>query len=141
VPSLLREDASELYANNQYNLLVLMMKENVIRIDWDDEVLTKTFLTHAGDHGSTSRSNGADVGNISFSVGAARPLLTVIRAPESALAESVAAASLLFVAFLGAVGARTGGANIPAETICVAFWGALAMAMTAGIGALFGTAR
>ena len=57
-------NASELYANNQYNLLVLMMKENVIRIDWDDEVLTKTFLTHAGDHGSTSRSGGADVGNI-----------------------------------------------------------------------------
>ena len=49
VASLLGEDASELYANNQYNLLVLMMKENVIRIDWDDEVLAKTVLTHAGE--------------------------------------------------------------------------------------------
>src|ERR1700733_12286791 len=49
VASLLGEDASELYANNQYNLLVLMMKENVIRIDWDDEVLAETVLTHAGD--------------------------------------------------------------------------------------------
>jgi H+-translocating NAD(P) transhydrogenase subunit alpha len=49
VASLLGEDASELYANNQYNLLVLMMKDNVIRIDWDDEVLAETVLTHAGD--------------------------------------------------------------------------------------------
>jgi H+-translocating NAD(P) transhydrogenase subunit alpha len=49
VASLLGEDASELYANNQYNLLVLMMKENVIRIDWDDEVLAQTVLTHAGE--------------------------------------------------------------------------------------------
>jgi VIT1/CCC1 family predicted Fe2+/Mn2+ transporter len=77
---------------------------------------------------------------ISFSVGAALPLLAVILAPVSALAESVAAASLLFLAFLGAVGARTGGANMLAATIRVTFWGALAMAMTAGIGALFGTA-
>jgi NAD(P) transhydrogenase subunit alpha len=48
VPSLLGEDASELYAKNQYNLLALMMKDNVITIDWDDEVLAKTALTHAG---------------------------------------------------------------------------------------------
>ncbi|MGO9999457.1 MAG: NAD(P) transhydrogenase subunit alpha [Acetobacteraceae bacterium] len=49
VASLLGDDASELYANNQYNLLVLMMKDNVIRIDWDDEVLAETVLTHAGE--------------------------------------------------------------------------------------------
>src|ERR1700677_887623 len=48
VPSLLSEDASELYARNQYNLLALMMKDNIIKIDWDDEVLAKTALTHAG---------------------------------------------------------------------------------------------
>jgi NAD(P) transhydrogenase subunit alpha len=48
VPSLLAEDASELYAKNQFNLLALMMKENVVVIDWDDEVLAKTALTHAG---------------------------------------------------------------------------------------------
>ena len=48
VPSLLAEDASELYAKNQYNLLALMMKENVITIDWSDEVLAKSALTHAG---------------------------------------------------------------------------------------------
>jgi NAD(P) transhydrogenase subunit alpha len=48
VPSLLGEDASELYAKNQFNLLALMMKDNVITIDWGDEVLAKTALTHAG---------------------------------------------------------------------------------------------
>ncbi len=48
VPSLLAEDASELYAKNQYNLLALMMKDNVIAIDWKDEVLAKTALTHDG---------------------------------------------------------------------------------------------
>ncbi len=49
VPSLLGEDASELYAKNQYNLLVLMMKDNIVKIDWDDEVLAKTALTHDGE--------------------------------------------------------------------------------------------
>jgi NAD(P) transhydrogenase subunit alpha len=48
VPSLLGEDASELYAKNQYNLLALMMKDNIVKIDWDDEILAKTVLTHAG---------------------------------------------------------------------------------------------
>jgi NAD(P) transhydrogenase subunit alpha len=48
VPSLLGEDASELYAKNQYNLLALMMKDNIITIDWDDEILARTVLTHDG---------------------------------------------------------------------------------------------
>ena len=48
VPSLLGEDASELYSKNQYNLLALMMKNNIIVIDWDDEILAKTVLTHDG---------------------------------------------------------------------------------------------
>jgi len=49
VPSLLGEDASELYAKNQYNLLALFMKDNVVVIDWSDEILAKTVLTHAGE--------------------------------------------------------------------------------------------
>jgi len=48
VPSRLGSDASELYAKNQYNLLALMMKNNIITIDWTDEVLAKTALTHDG---------------------------------------------------------------------------------------------
>jgi NAD(P) transhydrogenase subunit alpha len=48
VPSLLGEDASELYAKNQYNLLALMLKDNIIALDWSDEILARTVLTHAG---------------------------------------------------------------------------------------------
>jgi NAD(P) transhydrogenase subunit alpha len=48
VPALLGEDASELYAKNQYNLLALFIKDNVVTIDWSDEILAKTVLTHAG---------------------------------------------------------------------------------------------
>ncbi|WP_019938910.1 NAD(P) transhydrogenase subunit alpha [Bordetella sp. FB-8] len=50
MPSLLGEDASELYAKNQYNLLALIMKDNVIQIDWGDEILAGTVLTHAGEN-------------------------------------------------------------------------------------------
>lgn len=48
VPSLLGQDASELYAKNQYHLLELIMKNNIVTIDWTDEVVAKTCLTHAG---------------------------------------------------------------------------------------------
>jgi NAD(P) transhydrogenase subunit alpha len=59
VPSLLAEDASELYAKNQYNLLLMMMKDNIITIDWDDEVLAQTALTHAGRLMSDARKTPA----------------------------------------------------------------------------------
>ena len=59
VPSLLGEDASELYAKNQYNLLALMMKENVVEIDWDDEILAKTVLTHAGENKAVASDKAA----------------------------------------------------------------------------------
>jgi VIT1/CCC1 family predicted Fe2+/Mn2+ transporter len=75
----------------------------------------------------------------SFSVGAAMPLLMVVVSPAGALVPIVSAASLGFLAFLGAVGARAGGANVLRATARVTFWGALAMALTAGIGKLFGT--
>jgi NAD(P) transhydrogenase subunit alpha len=48
VPSLIAEDASVLYAKNQYNLLALMMGDNIVKIDWQDEILAKTALTHEG---------------------------------------------------------------------------------------------
>jgi VIT1/CCC1 family predicted Fe2+/Mn2+ transporter len=75
----------------------------------------------------------------SFSVGAAMPLLMVVVSPASTLVPVVSAASLAFLAFLGAIGARVGGANVLRGTIRVTFWGALAMALTAGIGKAFGT--
>jgi VIT1/CCC1 family predicted Fe2+/Mn2+ transporter len=75
----------------------------------------------------------------SFAVGAAMPLLMVVVAPTGSLVLIVSAASLVFLALLGAVGAKAGGANIFRATARVTFWGALAMALTAGIGAVFGT--
>jgi VIT1/CCC1 family predicted Fe2+/Mn2+ transporter len=74
-----------------------------------------------------------------FAVGAAMPLLMVVVSPTSALVAIVSAASLAFLALLGAIGARAGGANVLRATARVTFWGALAMALTAGIGKLFGT--
>jgi VIT1/CCC1 family predicted Fe2+/Mn2+ transporter len=75
-----------------------------------------------------------------FAVGAALPLLTVLAAPESAMAPAVAITSLLFLAVLGALAARTGGARAGTGALRVSFWGALAMAATAGAGELFGAA-
>jgi VIT1/CCC1 family predicted Fe2+/Mn2+ transporter len=75
----------------------------------------------------------------SFSIGAAMPLLMVVVSPRGALVPIVFAASLGFLAVLGAIGAKAGGANILRATARVTFWGALAMAATAGIGKLFGT--
>jgi VIT1/CCC1 family predicted Fe2+/Mn2+ transporter len=74
-----------------------------------------------------------------FAVGAAMPLLMVVLAPAGMLVPVVSGASLGFLALLGAIGARTGGANVLRATTRVTFWGALAMALTAGIGAIFGT--
>jgi VIT1/CCC1 family predicted Fe2+/Mn2+ transporter len=75
-----------------------------------------------------------------FSVGAAMPLLMVLVSPAPMLVLAVSLASLLFLALLGAIGAKAGGANILRATLRVTFWGAFAMALTAGIGALVGTA-
>ena len=75
----------------------------------------------------------------SFTVGAAMPLLMVVVAPTRLLVPVVAAASLGFLALLGAVGGQVGGANVLRATARVTFWGALAMALTACICALFGT--
>ena len=73
-----------------------------------------------------------------FSIGAAMPLLLVVFAPPASLPIMVSVGSLAFLGLLGGVGARVGGANIMRATIRVTFWGALAMALTAGIGALVG---
>lgn len=74
-----------------------------------------------------------------FSVGAALPLLTAFFAPLSMITIAVSAGSLLFLALLGAAGARSGGAAVLPATIRVTFWGAAAMALTALIGRLAGT--
>jgi VIT1/CCC1 family predicted Fe2+/Mn2+ transporter len=75
----------------------------------------------------------------SFAVGAAMPLLVSALVPAGALIPLVSATSLVFLALLGGLAARAGGAGVVVGAIRVTFWGALAMALTAGVGALFGT--
>ena len=73
-----------------------------------------------------------------FAVGAALPLLLVLVVPLSALVWTVSCSSLVFLALLGALAARAGGSPVWRSVARVTFWGALAMALTAGVGALFG---
>lgn len=77
---------------------------------------------------------------VTFAVGAALPLMIVLLVPLSALIWAVSVGSLLFLALLGSLAARAGGASVAIAAARVTFWGALAMALTAGAGALFGIA-
>jgi NAD(P) transhydrogenase subunit alpha len=74
VPSLLGEDASELYAKNVSNLLALMMKDNIITLNWDDEVLAKTVLTHEGKMHSDETEHEAYPSNESDKAAAKAPV-------------------------------------------------------------------
>jgi VIT1/CCC1 family predicted Fe2+/Mn2+ transporter len=75
----------------------------------------------------------------SFVIGAAMPLVVTATAPMSVLIPLVSGTSLVFLALLGGFAARAGGAGVMLGAIRVTFWGALAMALTAGVGSLFGT--
>ena len=75
-----------------------------------------------------------------FAVGAALPMLTVLVTPRGILIPVVVVTSILFLAMLGAFGAYAGGAPLLRSTVRVTFWGVLAMALTAGVGAIFGAA-
>lgn len=112
-----------------------------------DQMMAKDALgAHARDELGISEATTAKpiqaalASAAAFSVGAAMPLAMVVIAPSTRLVAIVSVASLLFLAVLGAVGAKAGGANALKASVRVTFWGALAMALTAVIGALFGTA-
>lgn len=75
---------------------------------------------------------------VTFAVGAALPLLTVVISPVAYLIPVVAGTSLVFLALLGTLAAYTGGAPVVTGAARVTFWGAIAMALTAGVGRLFG---
>lgn len=75
-----------------------------------------------------------------FTIGAALPLLTAWAVPVTQLIPVVAVLSLIFLAGLGGLAARTGGASISTGAVRVTFWGALAMGLTAAVGMLFGVA-
>jgi VIT1/CCC1 family predicted Fe2+/Mn2+ transporter len=76
---------------------------------------------------------------VSFAVGAALPLVVAALAPQANLIVFASGTSLLFLAVLGALAARAGGAKVTPGAIRVTFWGALAMGITTGVGALFAT--
>lgn len=75
---------------------------------------------------------------VTFAIGAALPLVTLMLVPEGALLPAVAATSLVFLAGLGMSGARAGGAPVLPAVLRVTFWGGLAMGLTAAVGALLG---
>ena len=75
---------------------------------------------------------------VTFAMGAALPLLTVVVSPVAYMIPVVSGTSLVFLALLGALAAYTGGAPVVAGAARVTFWGAIAMALTAGVGRLFG---
>jgi VIT1/CCC1 family predicted Fe2+/Mn2+ transporter len=110
-----------------------------------DQLMTKDALgAHARDElGISDRLSARPVQAAfasagSFVVGAAMPLLLVLLVPVSALVWTVSGSSLFFLALLGSLAARAGGSPVLRAAARVTFWGALAMALTAGVGALFG---
>lgn len=112
-----------------------------------DQLMAKDALgAHARDELGISEVTAANpiqaalTSAATFSVGAALPLLMVLITPAARLVPVVAVAALVFLAVLGAVGAKAGGANVARATLRVTFWGAFAMALTAVIGALVGKA-
>lgn len=77
---------------------------------------------------------------LTFAGGAALPLVAAVVAPSAVIVPAVSVASLLFLALLGGIGAQAGGAPVVKAVARVTFWGAIAMALTAGVGAVFGVA-
>ncbi len=111
------------------------------------QMMAKDALgTHARDelgisHMSTARPiQAAFTSALTFSVGAALPVAVAALSPLNVLTPAVSAAAILFLALLGGVGARAGGAPVAKAVMRVTFWGAVAMAITAGVGAVFGVA-
>ncbi len=148
----LARECKELHESPEFEreeLAQIYMKRGVdhaLALQVADQLMAKAALSaHAHDELgiseiTTARPVQAALASAAtFSVGAALPLLMVVISPLSAIVPIVSVASLVFLALLGAVGAKAGGANILRATARVTFWGALAMALTAGIGKLFGT--
>jgi VIT1/CCC1 family predicted Fe2+/Mn2+ transporter len=97
----------------------------------DELGISKTFLARPIQAALASAA--------SFAVGAALPILVTAMVPAASLIPLVSGTSLVFLALLGGLAARAGGAGVTMGAIRVTFWGALAMALTAGVGWLVGT--
>lgn len=148
----LARDSKELVQNPEAELQELAKiyvkrgLDHALALQVAEQLMTNDALAaHARDelgisHFSSARPvQAALTSAASFAAGAAMPLVMVLASPASALIPLVSAASLAFLALLGAIGAKVGGANVLRAAVRVSFWGALAMALTAGIGAIFGT--
>ncbi len=138
-PDLEREELAQLYVKRGVDIdLARRVAEQLMRKD--------ALEAHAREELGISEITTARpimaalTSALTFAVGAMMPLAMVWLAPANQLVWLVSAASLLFLALLGAIGAKAGGADVMKATIRVTFWGAFAMALTAGIGALVGTA-
>ena len=136
-PELEREELAHIYVRRGVEITLArqvadqLMAKDALAAHARDELGISDF--------STARPiQAALTSAATFSIGAAMPLLLVVLAPPASLPIMVSVGSLAFLGVLGGVGARVGGANIMRATIRVTFWGALAMALTAGIGALVG---
>jgi vacuolar iron transporter family protein len=112
-----------------------------------DQLMAKDALAaHARDELGLSEGaepkpiQAAFASAVAFSLGAALPTLAAFLAPAASIVKAVPAAALVFLVLLGALGARAGGAPMMKPALRVGFWGALAMAVTAGIGTLIGKA-
>jgi VIT1/CCC1 family predicted Fe2+/Mn2+ transporter len=138
-PELEREELAGIYADRGVEIALARQVAG--------QLMAKDALgAHARDELGISDANSARpiqaavASAAAFSIGAAAPLILVIIAPAAWLSPLVAVGSLAFLAFLGTVGAKAGGAAILKPTLRVTFWGALAMGLTTGIGALIGHA-
>lgn len=138
-PDLERAELIDIYENRGIN------RKTAVAVA--DQMMAKDALSaHARDELGMSDTTAARplqaaiTSALTFTAGAAAPLLVVPLAPMSLLVPIVAVVSLLCLAILGMLGARVGGAPVGPSLLRVSFWGALAMAVTAGIGSLFGTA-
>jgi len=108
-----------------------LMKHNALEAHMRDELGISEVL-------SARPIQAALASAASFTAGAILPLVAVLISPLSITAWTVGVSSLMFLALLGSLAANVGGAPVMKSTLRVIFWGALAMCLTAGIGALFG---
>jgi vacuolar iron transporter family protein len=143
-----RKELATDYASEQAELAAIYVERGVepqlARQVADQLMVRDALATHAREELgisdlSTARPVQAALASAAtFAVGAAMPLLTVLISPTNYLIPAVAGGSLIFLTILGALAANVGGASPWIGAARVTFWGALAMAATAGVGALFG---
>jgi hypothetical protein len=120
--------------------VAVVAKEVVPRAPAEDAPIPESPSIEAAPASAARPIEAAVASALMFASGSLVPLSIVALVPEGSEGTAVAIGSLLLLAILGAVAAKVGGAGLVRPTIRVAFWGALAMATTAGVGALFGVA-